>query len=191
LIGDPGFFKSFIEDQVTCHPQKHTHCHPQLDWGSSVYFFSFNRSNKYFLDSRFRGNDKELTVIPINILTVIPNLIGDPGFFKSFIEDQVTCHPQKHTHCHPQLDWGSSVYFFSFNRSNKYFLDSRFRGNDKELTVIPINILTVIPINILTVIPNLIGDPVFISFLLTEVINTSWIPAFAGMTERLCGMTKS
>ena len=109
---------------------------------------------------------------------------------KSFIEDQVTCHPRKlphyhphkHTHCHPQLDWGSSVYFFSFNRSNKYFLDSRFRGNDKELTVIPINILTVIP--------NLIGDPVFISFLLTEVINTSWIPAFAGMTERLCGMTK-
>jgi len=102
---------------------------------------------------------------------------------KSFIEDQVTCHPRKlphyhphkHTHCHPQLDWGSSVYFFSFNRSNKYFLDSRFRGNDKELTVIPINILTVIP--------NLIGDPVFISFLLTEVINTSWIPAFAGMTK--------
>jgi len=71
--------KSFIEDQVTCHPQKHTHCHPhkhthchpQLDWGSSVYFFSFNRSNKYFLDSRFRGNDKELTVILESTPTVI------------------------------------------------------------------------------------------------------------------------
>ena len=77
----------------------HSNCHPQLDWGSSVYLFFFVISDpnknpifyfpsllkkKYFLDSRFRGNDHH-------------------------------CYPRKHTHCHPQLDWGSSVYFFSFS----------------------------------------------------------------------------
>jgi hypothetical protein len=58
--------KSFIGDKVTCHPQ--------LDWGSSVYFlflyfyqleqviysFFLYKKKKYFLDSRFRGNDLKM-----------------------------------------------------------------------------------------------------------------------------------
>ena len=82
------------------------------------------------------------------------------------------CHSRKYAHCHPWPDQGS--------------------------------IVTVIPENYSNVIPNLIGDPVFSFFFFVIFIfcnswnlqtwiyviflsnirkrNTSWIPAFAGMT---------
>jgi hypothetical protein len=65
------------------------------------------------------------TVIPEKHPTVIPNLIGDPDSFPF-------------------------IYL-----KKKYFLDSRFRGNDNTYVILEKH-----P----TVIPNLIGDPVFTSF---------------------------
>jgi hypothetical protein len=97
LIGDPGFFSSLIlkEGNIPWIPHQ------------------AQNNKKYFLDSRFRGNDNtsvileifyqklKVTVILEGTTTIIPNLIGDPDNF-------------------------------SFYLKNKYFLDSRFRGNDKK-----------------------------------------------------------
>jgi len=100
-------------------------------WLGIQTFLSFIcLKNKYFLDSRFRGNDiffflsfsawlrihsflfLSFFCHPRNLLSriqviVIPNLIGDPDSF-------------------------------SFNcLKNKYFLDSRFRGNDRRVNCHP------------------------------------------------------
>jgi len=105
----PPSFLSFPRKPSRCYPRKHTQCHPWSTLtfipnliGDPGFFYSslilkegnipwiphqVRNDKKYFLDSRNRFE--------------WPPLLSS----KSFIEDRVTCHPQ--------IDWGSSVYFFS------------------------------------------------------------------------------
>ena len=41
-------FSAWLRIHSLYNPRNHTHCHPQLDWGSSVYFLCFYRSKKKF-----------------------------------------------------------------------------------------------------------------------------------------------
>ena len=87
----------------TVIPENYPHCHPQLDWGSRLFFYSslilkernipwilhqVQNYKKYFLDSRFRGNDRNRSL-------------------------------EWHYYCHPQLDWGSRFFLFFFNTNRK------------------------------------------------------------------------
>ncbi|MBP8688887.1 hypothetical protein KBH77_00850, partial [Patescibacteria group bacterium] len=79
--------KSFIEDPVTCHPRKLLHCHPQLDWGSSVftflYFLSFPTPFLSFCFFLSFPRKRESTV------SVILSLTENPFFYFSVF----FCHP--------------------------------------------------------------------------------------------------
>ena len=92
-------------------------------------------NKKYFLDSRFRGNDHHChTRKPPH----------------SHFRNHPHCHPRNllsgiKSKCHPQLDWGSRLFLFFFNTNRK---------------------------------------GIYLGFSIKHRItkNTSWIPAFAGMT---------